>query len=113
MRCWSASGVTVTGWSSCAALAANCATEVCALLQRPKVTNASKSLPVILEARWTNFVRRALASICSVEKNSVTFSTMLIQASAIAVSFPALGDANLLPSYHTGETATSPTFSRG
>jgi len=77
-----------TGVSSCAAFAASYGTVVFAVLQRPNVTKARKSLPVILDARWTNLVRRALASIWSAEKNSVTFSTMLNHGSAIAVSFP-------------------------
>src|SRR5713226_10700588 len=101
-----------TGASNCAALAANWANEVLGALHCPKVTNARNTLPVILEARWTNPVRRAQASIWAVAKNSVTFSTTPSHGSAIAVSFASLVDDNPMPSYHGGETAPSPTNSR-
>src|SRR5713101_7354539 len=101
-----------TGASNCAALAANWAKEVLGALHCPKVTNARNTLPVILEARWTNPVRRAQASIWAVAKNSVTFSTTPSHGSAIAVSFASLVDDNPMPSYHGGETAPSPTNSR-
>ena len=79
--------------------------------QRPTVTKARNSLPVIFEARWTNFVRRALASIWSAAKNSVSFVTVLSHGSALAVSSPSLVDNNPMPSYHADETATSSTIS--
>src|SRR5713226_6827787 len=101
-----------TGASNCAALAANWANEVLGALHCPKVTNARNTLPVILEARWTNPVHRAQASIWAVAKNSVTFSTTPSHGSAIAVSFASLVDDNPMPSYHGGETAPSPTNSR-
>src|SRR5882724_2833062 len=111
IRCCSASGVTSTGCSTCAALAASWAKDVLGRLHRPKVTKARNSLPVIFEARWTNLLRRALASICSGDKNSVNFATVLIHGSAIAVSSPSLVDDNPMPPYHEDETATSPTNS--
>src|SRR5262249_2956212 len=108
MRWCRASGEMSTGMGNCAALATNCPTEVLRVLHAPSVTNARNTLPVILEVRRTNPVRRAHASIWAVAKNSVTFSTMPSHGSAIAVSFASPADDNPMPSYYELETATSP-----
>src|SRR5262249_19158951 len=102
-----ASGDTSRGLGNCAPFAASWAKEVLVVLQAPNVTKARKTLPVILDARWTKPVRRALASMWSAEKNSVSLVSALGSGSAIAVSFLPWSDSNPKPSYHGEETVTS------
>src|SRR5215510_4582860 len=66
---------------------------------------ARKSLPVIFDVRWTKPVRRAVASICSPAKNSVSIASALDGCSAMAVSFLQCEDKHPMPSYHWRETA--------
>src|SRR4029450_12206424 len=98
---------------NCVAFAANGAKLVFASLQLPKVMRARKSLPVIFDVRWTNPVRRAVASICSPEKNSVSIASALDGCSTMAVSFLQCEDKHPMPSYHWRETAVVLIYSMG
>jgi hypothetical protein len=74
---------------------------------------ARKSLPVIFDVRWTKPVRRAVASICSPAKNSVSIASALDGCSALAVSFLQCEDQHPMPSYPWRETAVVLIYSMG
>src|SRR5262249_37289336 len=76
-----------TGVGNCAAFATSCPKEGVRILQAPPVTKDKNTLPVSLDVRRTNPVRRAQASIWAGGKNSVSLFTTPNPGSVIPVSF--------------------------
>jgi hypothetical protein len=105
MRRCMASGETSTGWHHWMAFAANGANVVFASRQAPKVTRARKRLPVIFDMRWTKPVRRAVASLSSAAKKSVTMVTALRVHAGIEGSFEWCWDESGNPAYRRRETS--------
>src|SRR5882724_12472674 len=101
-----ASGDPSTCSTTCVTFAANGANVVGASLQEPKGTRASKSWPVIFDARLTKPVRRAVASRSSEEKTSVNMAHALRGHAVMAVSLVWCEDQKGHPSSHRGETST-------